>query len=168
MKEESTEGWDPTTWLWQRSLMLSTVTQEPKETFLVSITVPAPQTDASFGYDITFTLSPRKIQHTSTCQNQATLAPLSLSPIPAPSTVATPPTSVSTSLSPPQTRSGDHFEVKSTGEFTHLIAIYPNDGLLTLPMVQPETNPSGGYGRKYKAFYVVSRGRRTGVFHDYW
>jgi|ERR1700722_20468054 len=147
MKEESTEGWDPATWLWQRSLMLSTVKQEPKETFLVSITVPAPQTDASFGYDVTVTLSPRKMQHTSTCQNQVTLAPLSLHPIPALSTVATPPAS---------------------GEFAHLIAIYPNDGLRTLPMVQPETNPSGGYGRKYKAFYVVSRGRRTGVFYDYW
>jgi|ERR1700734_3448115 hypothetical protein len=115
-----------------------------------------------FEHDVTLTLSPRKSRRAFVCPDQAAPIPLSMPPISIPAAVA--PTSVSTSLAP-STESEAKSEAQPK-ELAGLIPIYPNENPPAI--VSLEVNPNGGYGRKYKAFYVVVRGRQTGVFYEYW
>jgi hypothetical protein len=118
----------------------------------ISITMPAPASDSDTGQEVTVTLTPKKTrQGLSRGALIPSVPPLSFAPQPPSSLEASSSSSV---IRPP-----------SPIPLYSLPAEDETDGAIA---AHTQNSPNYEYGRKQKAFYVITRGRKIGVFYDFW
>lgn len=117
------------------------------------------------------TLSPRKVQRAYNKSPVQTSITSSTSPLSQthPPTITPPPAVVPPLEFTPVFQGPSEAQPQSSEEVPDSpTPIHPSEGHPSLSIAGPHINPNGSYGRKYRAVYVITRGRKTGVFHEYW